>query len=247
MFNYCFGCPAEIFPETAIITPVLPVKSFKEHCDEAAPFSGRLYSGMMAVKNGVEFAVIHCGMGDRFMGDAVLLMDIAPVRRIVFAGTCGGLNGCRIGDLIACRNAFNGEGFSRYHADSFDMKKVFDTGELIPAAPAYTESLIGFLSERAPGGAVFRTGDIFTIGSLMAEERKNVIGIEEKGFKGIDLELSAVYHAARRIGREATGLALVSDLPLQRPIWDQPAQKEKNGYGNGLRQLVRFSAEFAVL
>lgn len=247
LFNYCFGCPPKIFPETAIITPVLPVKRFREHCDEAVSFSGRLYSGITASKNGAEFAVIHCGMGDRFMGDAVLLMDITSVRRIVFAGTCGGLNDCRIGDLIACRNAFNGEGFSRYHTGSFDMKNVFDAGELIPAAPAYTESLIEFLSERAPGGAVFRSGDIFTIGSLMAEEQKNMVSIEERGFKGIDLELSAVYHAARKTGREATGLALVSDLPLERPIWEQPAQKDKNGYVNRFSELVRFSVEFAVL
>jgi purine-nucleoside phosphorylase len=247
LFKYCFGCSPEVFPGTVIITPVLPIKKFKEHCEEITSFSGRLYSGMTASKNGSEFAVVRCGLGDSCAGDAVLLMDVTPARRIILAGACGGLKGCSIGDLIVCENAFNGEGFTRYHTRVSDMDEIFNVGELIPAAPAYTKNLKRFLSERASDKTALKAGDIFTIGSIMAERQKNLVTIEENGFRGIDLELSAVYHAARRIDREATGLMFVSDLPLERPLWRELTRAEKNSYNNGIRGLIRLSVEFAVL
>jgi len=198
------------------------------------------------MRGGVRFAVIHCGMGDRSAGDAVLLLDVTPARRIIFAGTCGGLTGCRIGDLIVCENAFNGEGFSRYHSRHFSMKGIFDTGALAAADPGYTRDLKDFLSERLADRTILKTGGIFTTGSLMAESRKNVIGIEKKGFKGIDMELSAVYHAAHTINREAAGLVFVSDLPMEKPVWEELTARERSAYNSGIRELIRLSAEFAL-
>ena len=245
LFKYCFGCSPEIFPGTVIVTPVFPVRRFGEHCRVLETFRGRLYSGITAERDGIRFAVIHCGMGGRSAGDAALLLDVTPARRMVFAGVCGGLAGCRIGDLIVCENAFNGEGFSRYHKRPFDMKEIFDAGGLTPADPGYTRDLKEFLSERTTDKASLKTGDIFTIGSIAAEWRRNVLGIEEKGFKGIDMELSAVYHAARMTGREVAGLVFVSDLPLEKPVWEELTAQERSGYNSGIRELIRLSAEFA--
>jgi len=43
MFEFCYGCEQESFTETAIITPFLSLKRFKEHCDAGKNFKGRLY------------------------------------------------------------------------------------------------------------------------------------------------------------------------------------------------------------
>jgi len=247
LFEYCFGCQPGNFPGTVIITPFLPVGNFTEHCRSGRSFKGRLYSGQMALKNGQEFAVVHCGMGSASAGDAILLLDITPVRKIFFAGSCGGLKDCRIGDIILCESAFDGEGFTRYHTERFDIKTVFDSGVFVPAGAGYIEKLRGFLPGQVREGISLRTGDIFTIGSLMAERQENVFGIAEKGFKGIDMELSAVYHAACATKREAAALLFVSDLPLEKPLWEERTQQERNGHNTGMKEVIRLSVEFVSL
>ena len=126
------------------------------------------------------------------------------------------------------------------------MEKIFDAGELIPSDPEYTGSLKEFLSGTLSDKVSLRSGDIFTIGSIMAEREKNMISIEQKGFKGIDMELSAVYHAARVTDQKVTGLVVVSDLPMKRPMWEDLGPEEKKSYDNGYSELVRLAVEFAA-
>ena len=244
MFGYFFGCEAGDFPGKVILTPFLPERIFTARCRRARAFKGRLYSGTFAEKNGEKFAVIRCGMGDRLMGDAVILLEGTPVRDILFAGACGGLKDCRIGDLVVCENAFNGEGFTRYHTPSFSITRVLETGDMVPSDPGMSGELKSFLGSETHAGAPYRSGDIFTIGSLMAEKDEDLAALEERGFTGIDLELSAVYQAARAIGRRASGLVFVSDLPLKLPLWDGNWPAERPGLNKSAAQLARACMEF---
>ncbi|MGB2600319.1 MAG: hypothetical protein WBB86_03065 [Candidatus Omnitrophota bacterium] len=246
VFNFFYGCSPSDFSETAIITPFLPLKRFEEHGAVVTTFKGQVYSGMILSKSGKEVTIIRCGMGDRFTGDAILLLKKTPVQKIIFVGSCGGLRDCRLGDAVLCESAFNGEGFSRYYAKDFSMKRVLDGGEFIPADSGYTENFRNFFTDRQESECLPKAGDIFTIGSLMAEKREGLLKIEEKGFIGIDLELSAVYNAARVIGLEVVGLLYVSDLPLKKPLGAQLSDQEKKDYNEGLRKVIRCSVEFAI-
>lgn len=245
-FEYCFGCGPETFTDKAIITPVFSPEKIAENCEIITSFKGRLYSGVVVSKNGANFTVVRCGIGDQAGGDAILLMDITQVAEILFAGTCAGLGDRGIGDLIICEGAFSGEGFARYHTDTFRMKEIFDSGELIPADPEYIEDLKSFSHKKANDGTVPDPGKVFTIGSLMAERRENVLSIEKAGFIGIDMELSAVYQAARRIGLKAAGLAVISDLPLKYPVWEELDPERKNSYTRGMKGLIRLSSDFVL-
>jgi purine-nucleoside phosphorylase len=244
-FKYCFGCSPESLPKTVIITPFIPVAKFLEYCKAKESFKGRLYSGAIASKGGMEFAVINCGMGDRFMGDAVLLMKDSPVQRIIFAGACGGLADADMGDLIICEKAFNGEGFTRYHMPDFNINEIFNSGELIPADPEYVRGLKDFAHKRIGEKIELKTGNVFTIGSFLAEKKETLLNIEKQAFKGIDMELSAVYHAARVIYRKAAGVVFVSDLPLKKPIWERFTAEEKEHIQTSMRQLIKLSIEFS--
>ena len=104
--------------------------------------------------------------------------------------------------------------------------------------------LKSFLESENSAGAPYRSGDIFTIGSLLAEKAEDLVALEEKGFAGIDLELSAVYQAARAIGRRASGLVFVSDLPLRLPLWDGKWAAERPGLNKSAAQLGRACMEF---
>jgi len=244
LFEYCYGCPPEKFPETVIITPILPVEGFTRDHASVTAFKGRLYSGRIVSDEGREYAVVRCGIGSALTGDAVLLLRLTAVRDIFFAGTCGGLTGCRIGDIIICESSFDGEGFTRYHGPSSDIAAVIDSGAFIPADAGYVDQLRTFLAGNARDKTILKTGDIFTIGSLMAETPETLRGITEKGFRGIDMELSSVYHAARATGRRAASLLLVSDLPQKKPLWEPRSATEKTAYKTGIKELTRLTTEF---
>jgi purine-nucleoside phosphorylase len=246
LFKFCFGCAPSAFTETAVVTPVFPLTLFKKFGEVVKEFKGRVYSGVILSKDGKNITVIYCGVGDRLMGDAILLLKKTPVKKIFFLGSCGGLKNSSIGDVVLCEKAFNGEGFSKYWAENFKMNAVFDSGELIPADSRYVQRIKKFISKKIENKAIIKEGKIFTIGSLLAEERGNLIALEEKGFIGIDLELSAVYSAARIINRKAMGLLVVSDLPLKKPLGESLTYQEKESYRESLNQAARFLVEYSL-
>jgi len=246
-FEFCFNLTAEILPETIIVTPFIPIEAFAEHCTVTKSFKGRLYSGIIAENKSRKFAVIFSGMGDRLSGDGILLMEKSPVRQIIFAGACGGLGGTEIGDLILCETAFNGEGFSMYHGGpSFSMEKIFNTGKSAPADNEYTKSIERFLSGKLEDRSILKKGDIFTIGSFLAETPENLLKIEQKNFIAIELELSSVYHAANLIGRKMTGLTIVSDLPKNKPLWEKQNITDRKKYTKTRNNLIKLLIEFAA-
>ena len=242
LFKFCFGCNPSDFSEKVIITPFLPIKHFQEYLEATRTFSGRLYSGF-TTKKGI--TVIRCGVGDRLLGDAVLLMGCAATRKAIFAGTCGGLEGCEIGDFMVAESAFNGEGFSKYYSSGFSIANEIATGEMIEADQEYAESLFGFLEERLYAGSSLHRGSVFTIGSIVAEHERNLVCIRDEGFQAIDMELSAVYQAARMIGIASVGLLVVSDKPLIKGLGEDIDGIEKKALDDGIDELVRLSVEFA--
>jgi len=246
-FEFCFSLTPKILPETIIITPFIPLKAFAEHCTVTKSFKGRLYSGIIAKNKSIEFAVIFSGMGNCLAGDGILLMEESPARQIIFAGACGGLGKTKIGDFILCEAAFNGEGFSMYHGDSFSMEKIFNTGKFTRANNEYTKSLERFLSNKLKDGSILKKGNIFTIGSFLAETPENLLKIEQKNFIAIELELSSVYHAANLIGREITGLTIVSDLPKNKPLWEKQNITDRKKYTKNRNDLIKLLIDFATI
>lgn len=242
-FEFAFGCSCGALYDRAIITPVLSPEKFTGGFEIRSAFRGRLYTGVNAVKNGAGFTVIKSGIGDRLLGDAVLLLAVSPVKELVFAGSCGGFNGTRVGDMLLCENAFDGEGFSRYYGEEFDASKLFGSGKEISADTGYLSRLKEFIAGNSSRRC--ESGSIFTIGSFMAEESDFVKNIEDRGFSGVELELSAVYSASRAAGLKAAALTVVSDLPLARPLWDL-TKEERTEYNNGVDEMIRLLSEFMV-
>jgi purine-nucleoside phosphorylase len=244
-FKFCYGCSPSDFSKTAIVTPFLPIDRFEGHGEIVKNFKGQLYSGSVILKNDERVTVIRCRMGDRLTGDAILLLKETAVQKIIFAGSCGGLRDSQIGDTILCESAFDGEGFSRYCAEDFTIDRVLNSGRFVSADSGYVEALRDFFSGREKENLP-KAGDIFTIGSLVSEKKETLLKIEEKGFIGIDLELSAVYSAAQAIGRKAVGLLFVSDLPLKKPLGEELTSQEKTHLKEGIEKVICYSAEFAA-
>ncbi len=244
-FEFVFGCPPGVITAGVVVTPFLAPERFAAGADRGMSFKGRLYQGIKVSRKGAEYTVIRGGLGDRLLGDAVLFLGAnTSAEEILFTGSCGGMNGCGIGDILLCERAFNGEGFSRYHKDGFKISDVTDSGEYEPGDERYVRELKGFLSSGFEGRNPAKMGDVFTIGSLAAEKEEALIHIKDKGFKGVDMEMSAVYRAARVSGIRAAGALVVSDLPLEKPFWEALSPEEKGKYDKGLDDVIRLSAGF---
>ncbi|MCK5451253.1 MAG: hypothetical protein KAI70_05770 [Candidatus Omnitrophica bacterium] len=244
IFEYCFGCSPDVFPDVVVITPFVPVKSFEKHCNVLTRFKGRLYSGVIAEIEDTQFAVLCCGLGDRLIGDAILYLRRTAVRSIIFTGSCGGLSAANVGDLLLCSSAFNGEGFTKYYDRDHAVKDILKTGKLILADKGYTDKFEKFIQNNILENIMVKRGKVFTIGSIAAETEENVKVITEHGFEGIEMELSAVYSAARFSGIKATGIIYVSDLPGKKGIEDVFTSEEKEKYAKGKDEMIRLSVEF---
>jgi len=245
-FKFCFNITPEFLPETVIITPFIPLKKFTEHFRSVETFKGKLYSGVIAESGNTKFAVISSGMGACLAADAILLMECAPVRRVIFTGAAGGLGESRIGDIVLSETAFNGEGFSRYHETPSAIDTILNEKRSIPADRTYTKETEEFLSTRLKDKNILKKGSIFTIGSILAETEETLTKIENKNFIGIDLELSSVYQAAKKINIQAVGLAVISDLPKKKPLWKTLEIEDKNQYNNSMAELIKLSTELAA-
>jgi len=247
LFNSCYGADPSVFAEKVIITPFISLERFKGYCNVRSVFKGALYSGFTAEKKGEDVTVIWSGIGDRLAGDAVLLLRQTRAKNVLFAGTCGGLNDCGIGDLLVAEGAFSGEGFSRYYDKDFSMAKVFKEEGLICADSLWSKKLLRFLKENTKNELILKNGNIFTVGSLVAEIPGNLEYIQKKGFKGIEMELSAVFRAAEVAGLKAAGLVMVSDRPLEKGIGEELSSKEREAFKKGLADVLRLAMDFCCI
>ncbi|MBF0494783.1 MAG: hypothetical protein HQL28_06630, partial [Candidatus Omnitrophica bacterium] len=194
--------------------------------------------------DGRNFTFVHSGIGDRLLGDAVLLMNGGPVRDVIFAGTSGGLKNCVIGDIVAAESAFDGEGFSRYSAKDFSLSNLLQNGRTIPGNTDLTYHLCALKNMVSGNTPAVKKGDVFTIGSLLAETEENLVVLENSGFIGIEMELSAVYSAAAALGIRASGLLAVSDLPVKRPIWEALGTEDKRCLSLSIETIVETIMRF---
>lgn len=241
-FKYCFGYDPDTLPGSVIITPFIKLELFKEYCNVIDSFRGKIYSGIKAAKNGKEFCVIKCGIGGSMSGDAAILLAQSKASNMVFLGACGGFGDCEIGDIVIGERAFNGEGFSRYYNGTYDHKDIQDPKNMTDCSNGYTGTLEDLLYKK---NISFKKGDIYTIGSMVAEDKDLLMKIEGGGFKAVEMELSAVYNGGKKSGIKVASLLFVSDLPLKKPIWEvSSSEHQKRKCFETLKKIIEISVEF---
>ncbi len=241
-FEFLFGCPKNMIHRSVILTPFGPANRFAGGKGKGIPFKGRLYSGVNVENGGNAYTVVKCPIGASPAGDCVLFLGAAGCEKLVYSASCGGLDPSSIGEVIICRSAFPGGGFSDYYQSGADITKILTGYVPLEASCGILEEAWLKAKTLEEGGDVFRKGDIFSIGSLAAETTENMFHIREEGFIGIDMELAAVYQSARVSDMAAVGILYVSDLPSKRPFWDELSIQEKQKLENAAQmteQLAR--------
>jgi purine-nucleoside phosphorylase len=90
------------------------------------------------------------------------------------------------------------------------------------------------------------SGRVFTIGSILSESPGFLMALKDKGIAAIDMEISAVYTAAREAGIRASALLVVSDLPLEKGIEEGLDLEAKKVFNNSVRAMSDAVLDFIV-
>ena len=138
---------------------------------------------------------------------AVMLLEALAVwgaSRIIFYGWCGAVSdSVKIGDIIVATSAFVDEGTSKHYGyDEISGNSV--------ALPSFdlTETIKGLLRQ---SGIYFHEGLVWSTDAIYRETPEKVAYYKEKNVLGVEMELSAIYSAARFRNIEAAGILVVSD------------------------------------
>ena len=136
---------------------------------------------------------------------AVALLDTLVawgVQRFMFLGWCGSIvKQVPIGGLVVPDRAFIDEGISRHYGGDGAVSHR-PAGTL----PAQVAAVLG------QTGIVYHAGPVWTTDAIYRETEQQVRRYQEKGALAVEMEVSALFSAARFRGVEICSLLVTSDL-----------------------------------
>ncbi|GAB4247753.1 phosphorylase family protein [Deferrisoma sp.] len=234
------GCRPEDVAPRVVVTPFVPLSSFRRHAPEPlADLNPRFFfQGFTAAFEGVPVTVVHTGVGPTRVGDCLGALALTPARRVLFVGAVGGLgDDLALGDWFLPTAVADGEGYTRYVREGFGAVVAGAEPVPVPEPPG----LGPFLEDR--GGRVAR-GPVFTVGPITFESEENLRLLAARGYRAIEMELSAFYAAAAALGLEPACLTYVSDLPLRSSLWAEKTPAETEALRAAWRAAPRFALEW---
>jgi purine-nucleoside phosphorylase len=237
------GCAPEDVAEDIVVTPFLPLGTFRRLVDEGTvrdlspPF---FFQGFTAKYKKKPVTVIRTGVGPSRVGDCLSVLSLTPARRVLFAGAVGALHReWRIGEFFLPTEAADGEGFTRYVLKPFE--DVIDNAGRVCCRGGLEGALAAFLRSR---GETVREGRVFTIGSIAFEAQENLNLLAQHGYDAIEMELSAFFAAARHHGFDSAALTYVSDLPLGSSLWEEKTPQEEDALRRAFRLTPALCLDF---
>ncbi|MBD3296331.1 MAG: hypothetical protein GF392_03070 [Candidatus Omnitrophica bacterium] len=237
-FRYLFGCSYDNMPGECLINPFWPTGYFRKSCVVEHEYKGALFTTALAVADDRQFGIITCGVGSARAGDCVLFLEKAGVKRLVFTGTCGGIEPCDTGDMVIVDGAYNGEGFSRYCSGNETVRDILGVRKPFMCAPALADRLHDIAQVNAAEDAVLRRGMIYTTGSLFAETPEALKALARMGVLGVEMEMSAVCSASVNSGISCGGLMVVSDVPGKRSSGEKSTAQRKREYARAVGTAI---------
>ncbi len=126
------------------------------------------------------------------------------VKKVLFYGWCGAVSdSVRIGDIIVASSAFVDEGTSIHYGYNESVEK----GIVYPSALLIDKTKTALIET----GISFKEGPVWSTDAIYRETPEKVGYFRKMGALAVEMELSAVFTAARFRNIEAAGLLVVSD------------------------------------
>jgi uridine phosphorylase len=158
---------------------------------------GKLYQ---ARRGGREVSLVGPVLGSPH---AVLVLEkliVLGAKRILFFGWCGSIDGSvKHGDFVVPDKTVIGEGTSMYYAS----KNRY---------PQPSSNMLKAIKDGVDGCSVpCHTGLVWSTDAPYRETRQRVLSLQREGVIGVDMEVSALFSAARFRSVECGALLVVSD------------------------------------
>ncbi|WP_169728946.1 nucleoside phosphorylase [Desulfatirhabdium butyrativorans] len=186
-----------------------------------------LYLGNLFGKTGV-FSIAGPLMGAPY---AVMVLETLVAwgaSRFLFYGWCGGIGeALQPGDVIVPNAAFVDEGTSTHYGQA--------AGDCVQAASANRE----IKRLLVDGGMAFSEGLIWTTDAIYRETPSKIRQFQERGALGVEMEVSALFSAARYLNVDLGAMLLVSDRVS--PIRWQPGFRDPAFLESRSRLLERIA------
>jgi len=246
MVRTYFGCEMGDIAKTAVLTPIWSLEGFKAASEAVEKEFAGWYKGITLVYEGQRITVISSGIGSPMTGDCALALGYTDCENVIFSGSAGAINaGYNIGDLLAVKEAVIGEGFSRYHRGDLN-KDCF--GELSQGDAGLAGVLKEVMKQHAPDlNTVCHEGRIFSTDSILGETKEAFDFMVLKGCDAVEMEVSAVFTACRKIGKKAAAFIIISDVPLkERSLFEGITESDVERYNKVKGALPKMILEAAA-
>ena len=241
-----FGCSIDDISRNVIISPIWPLSRFMERAESIIKEFKGWYKGVTMLYKGNPVTVISSGIGAPMTGDCVIALGYSECENILFSGSAGAINNkLNFGDILVCNEAVIGEGFSRYHSKDI-YKDCF--GNVVSGSSDLANVIFqkAVISAHSLGVSVHR-GRVFSIDSILGENKKSFDFMIKKGCDAVEMEVSAVFTASKAIGRNAAALITISDLPLkQRSLFEGIEEDDDKYFKNTALMLPEILLETAT-
>ena len=231
-----FRCAPEAIHADVILAPIWKVDIFSQWAESITVVTPDVLYDLAF--HGKTISFLRSGVGAPLTGDAVLALGCTPCKRILFAGSVGGLGAdMHIGDLMMPEFSIAGDGFCRYLQPGFPPQDCF----LERNAP--DEELFAALYRAAlplaqQAGVALHTGPVFSIDTILAQFSILDDIINNLGCIGIEMETAAAFKAARMVGIPAAALFSVSDVPVKNQSLFSGRPQEEKEYRKEIRSKV---------
>lgn len=196
---------AKPFASTAVLVASQPdLKQLSFLVQKETITSGRFYNGkyyQVDLKNGGGFMLCGPMVGAPY---AVMIMESLAARgvsRFIFFGWCGAIaSQVKNGDIVLPDRAFIDEGTSLHYE-----------GELKQASFADDDLVRQLEAGLKVHGLPYQKGPVWTTDAVFRETVEKVTHFKQKGALAVEMELSALFTAARFRNIKAAGILAVSD------------------------------------
>lgn len=239
-FRVLFGIERQRLGPGLVISPFLNSRQAGRHMSSPRFFSGMAFSGVCGKISGKPISFICSGMGHPLTADCVLAQDAQRVNTIVFVGAVGAWRQRAIGDCVVISRAlFDTQYYRQFPGCALNAGGL---AEFVPDA-----SLVLFSENAAQlrDIALSRIA-IASVNSLWQQDEEMVPRLEAGGVSGIDLECALFYAAAAHCAISAVSLAVVTDIPGERPYWGGFSLTERRAVSRNIHCLLQLSLHIAV-
>lgn len=227
IFKNIFGMDPGAIKEKCVLAPCLSKDLLVAFgVDELV--RGKIYG----CAQGKDFTLIHARIGVCFVGDLVLYLKETSCRQVFLFGSCGSVGTLDIGRLVIPTKCFARESFSALLYDEDRPWPIF-----------YPDSYLRESFKNSTKNFPYDNVTCMTLSSLKFEQGL-MQHFRDLNISVVDMECSAFFAAASKVGLPAMGLFYVSDVLEKKPFYADLTESDKQAMKAGMITGIKVLCDF---